>query len=376
MSDQNASDQKSPAPENSEPGPPLAEPARWRHWQATKAALREWIHIGRQELPKWWSLLCQHWQAFNIKAQAGVVAVVLLFGWWGCGSSNGLPKVASVEGEKPPSEVSDAVGELFEARFAKKGGNHFAIVAACRDDSAGLFSNLMAGSQTGKMPSISEMMGENLPPMLMRLHLIELRDLYTTVVAEPLSEADKLNDVQWKGAFEVSAKVERRRLLDLSPGLKAAFKDPNTNSIGWTLDAVKWSKATLASDDKKAKTETPKSNEDEETFHMFSFMEEIQDETWQAVLADYRGGDWGDWSDVEGGVYQRSYAVLRDGKITLNNEWEPEDVLPDGEHVNGFRMLQGFFGAMNADTWNESSNDHYFFMEPDMKALKKAGLFD
>ena len=107
---------------------------------------------------------------------------------------------------------------------------------------------------------------------------------------------------------------------------------------------------------------------------MFVWMEEIENEAWNEVFGEYRGGDWGDWSDIDDTIYQRTHVVLRDGEVTLSNEWEATDVLPDGKHVSGFRMMKGFLGLLGSESLDDS-NDSIFFLEPNMKALNKAGMF-
>jgi hypothetical protein len=96
--------------------------------------------------------------------------------------------------------------------------------------------------------------------------LVEAKGLSFQVRPEPLTEADKLNELEWRGEVEVGASASRTRVLnsqgawsDWKPGLALAANDPGImlRTVTYTLEKKRGQWRIISSNCNSVRRATP-----------------------------------------------------------------------------------------------------------------------
>ena len=289
-----------------------------------------------------------------------------------------LPEISESEGPSVPKKAKAAAAEVFAGRFAKVGDSYYTVRVTCLPDLAQDFGKYMGAAMRGEV-DFDALEGNDAPPLLFGMELIELKGLRTEVVGDELSQADKLNGITWKGQFKVRAQSERRRQLDLMVGLKAFAGGASEVLPGWTDRPLRWSPSPAAIKNLRSQIAAANGEEelsDEERMAR-NFMNLFSGQFLSAAIESHTAGGWRDWWTPENSSYQTSDVVVRDGDVTVETNEDVDSVLPDGETIGMFMPAAGSGGLFDGMiTAAAAEDEQVFLLSPNVKALKDQGLLD
>lgn len=255
-----------------------------------------------------------------------------------------------------PSAVEEAARLAFESRFVRDGDSHYSVVVSYLPSMAATFSEmgLDPASVSATAPAAQ----------LVCMELVEIRGLRTEVEPAALTDADRLNDVRWKGRVTVRGAVERRRQLDLTSCLAAEPGSGALIPIPWT--------------DRDLKIELPVAGRqmglmDAAAMAMGEFMPMLGTDSGKALAESLEGGPWRDWVDCGTASYQISDVVLRGRAANSVTMESVEDaVKADGK--------LGLAAADKAETirvaMNGTEEIRVFLTRPDLGALEDADFIE
>lgn len=295
-------------------------------------------------------------------ASLSIMAFLLV----GCGGP--LPNTKSREGKSPPGNLQKAVREVFDSRFVKSGGSYYAALVYMNPDISSMLAESQARFAKNDMKGAMGVYENPSVYMLRRIELIELKGLRTMTTQYELNEADRLNDVRWKGNISITAEAQRRKTIDLTQVLQAAMESPkSTVEIPW-IDR----KLTLVAVGGDTKDSTEKEKDSQDGVDPVNI--------WKTILSAIEGdtaelfaeSEWSDWTSGEGTNFQYSEAELRGSEVTIETD-ESMDVLKGNDIVfvrtpTGSKGQLDFLGAFAG-----SGEATAFVTKPNLKELRKSG---
>ena len=321
-------------------------------------------------------------QPENRKTIAAISAASLfLIGISSCGSGHSLPEATEKSGPEAPANAIEAAAKVFENRFEKIGDSHYTIRVVCKADMGGKMGDFMKSAKEGNFSMEALESDSGHAPLLIEMELIQLKGLKTAIEGEELTEADKLNDISWKGSFTVTTTAERRRNLDLMSHFKTLARGAENVSLTWVDSPLIWQPSKIAATTLQrlvAQAENgdspEKENNDLPLMNVFSVM---QNQVVEAVLEAHKPTGWRDWWQPEGSSYQYSEVTIRENQAYVSTIEDKKTVLGGGNELGLFMpdtsepMVGGLITMAAAE-----GDDITFLVNPNRDFLKTSGLLD
>lgn len=299
--------------------------------------------------------------SFHIASLAITTALLV-----SCGGP--LPDTKSREGKSPPASLQKAVRKVFDTRFIKSGGSYYAALVYTHPD----FNSMVAESQArfAENDAKGAMDAYENPSIyiLRQIELIELKGLRTRTTQYELNEADRLNDVRWKGNICITAEAQRRKTIDLTKVLQEALDSPeSTAEIPW-IDQ-KLTLVAVGGDTKESTDKEKNSQDGVDPMNLFSTMMGAIAGDSAELLAE---SEWSDWTSGEDVNFQYSEAELRGKEVTIETD-ESMDVLKGNNmvFVPAPSSSNGQFDLIGALASGGESTA--FVTRPDLKELRRSG---
>lgn len=304
----------------------------------------------------------------------------ILFLNTGCGSNSSMPNPKIKEGTKPPRSALNSASQVFDSRFARDGSSYYTIKVIAVPDSSSAMRDYMKSVSEGNI-DVSLLEQDVHPMMLYRMELIELKGIYTEVVGNDLSEADKLNGISWKGSVTVKTKSERRRDLDLTMAFNRLVDGQEQTPIIWADKQLIWRPSEEASAGLKSYIEesnrsADELSEEEKLARIWSGL--LGGDLMKAFLEGYQETEWGDWWTPDGNAYQVSEIEVRDSVPQIVTLESIENVLADQKSLSLFFPTQGgsmgMFGGLLSSA--AIGDEESFLVKPNLDALKSNGVIE
>ncbi|MEM7697308.1 MAG: hypothetical protein AAF236_02760 [Verrucomicrobiota bacterium] len=297
-------------------------------------------------------------------------AVLFLTFLTGCGGGGKVPGLKQTEGKKPPSAARQAYGEVFAQRILPYKGSLYTVIVTTIDDNASVFQESMNSALQGNI-DFSHLEQQMKPQSLFNMQLVELKGCFLESTAIELQEADRLNEISWKGNIMLRAKAQRRRSLDLSEAFNQLVGGAEEIPLSWVEHPLSWrvSPSVRATIDATAQTT-------DEQVSALNFFALISNQIADEFAEGMQETEWGDWSTAEEASFQTTYLEVGDKEVYAETMESLEGVIADGTSVGLFLPSGGgggLLGMMSAMGVGESNT---FLLKPNLEALKEAGLLD
>lgn len=304
--------------------------------------------------------------------------VAFLASFPGC-NQGALPNTDHSSGPKAPAVALKAAREVFQSRFARKGGSYYTIKVITHPDTSVAMGEYMDSAMKGQI-DLSALEKEFHPQLLRTMELIELKGLRTRIEGHELSEADRLNGITWKGTLRVETESERRRDLDLIPAFKDLVNGEPEALVEWTEKELVWRPSEVARSNLAAHLARSRKQSDElsEEERMAAIWATAGEFILKSFLEGYASTEWCDWWSPDGNAYQVSEIVVREGKVEISTLESVENVLVDQESVALFvpgsnaGTPGGLFGTLFSAAILETQDS--FLLRPNIEALARHDL--
>ncbi len=289
------------------------------------------------------------------------VATIGIVGFWTQllfpGAEREMPGVNCGPGAAAmPSAVEEAARLAFESRFVRDGDSHYSVVVSYVPSMAAAFSEmgLEAGGDSATAPGA----------LVACMELVEIRGLRTEVEPAVLTDADRLNDVRWKGRVTVRGAVERRRQLDLTHCLAAEPGSGDLIPIPWT--------------GRDLKIELPVASRkpglmEAAAMAMGNILPMLGSDSGSALAESLKGSPWRDWVDCGTASYQISDVVLRGREATSVTLESVEDAVKADDKLG---LVVADKAATVQLAMNGAEELRVFLTRPDLSALKDADCIE
>lgn len=280
-----------------------------------------------------------------------------------------MPELKAADGKDYPKAAVASAEEVFDSRFAKADGKYYTVRVSCATDQSAVMAALsgVLSFDKGSDPlAFAKTMSGDLPqraPLLVSMELIALEDLRTEVTSEDLTKADYLNNITWRGTFNVKAGAERRRTLDLATIYRQllAAKDSETAvTIPWTSPHLGWKLSQEQSASLAKVEESTKGSSNNDASGIAGFLAE---EFFKPYAEKLKPTGWGDWWVPKDSSFQFTTVTIRDGKASHTTTEAIEQVAPGKE-----------LGVITELFQIPDGGEQVFLLKPDLEALEDADL--
>ena len=279
-----------------------------------------------------------------------------------------MPKITATDGKEIPGYAVAEAKRVFDTRFTKVGDSYYTVRVGCGPDG---LASLAQEARRRLKENRSADEAELFPVLLLRMDLIQLKNLRSEVTTDELSAADRLNKITWRGTFTVKAEAERRRRLDLASLFKRFMQPKNdkqaqAQNVPWTESKMSWNLTKNQAQSLLMKEQPDEKTDDSnkiinETLEVFGALDEFR-EKYKA----FQQGPFGDWWNPGNAEFQNSTITIRDGKALQSTNMAMENVVPEGRFGVLLNILQG----------GHEDDDWAFLVKPNVYALKDAGLLE
>ncbi len=279
-----------------------------------------------------------------------------------CNESS-LPNVEVAGDQGVPDEVLREVSAVFDQRFVEIDGSYYTVAASGIEDRMSAMGEAMSAVMQQDFEAMQEVSERRHPTILYKMELVEMKGLKTRVTPAELTEADRLNGVEWRGKVEVIAETERWRTLDLKrPFDEMVGGEGLKVRLPWVAREVEWQlvatgSAIAAQGDGQA-AENP----------MVRALQAPSDMLMKDLVSEMSPTGWADWIEDEGS-FLTADVVLREGETTISINYSPEAML-SGDRVY-FRILGG--GMMEMAAFSDF-DELMMFLAPEPAYLETSGV--
>ena len=293
-----------------------------------------------------------------------------------CGSDEILlPSISKESSDDVPDEVLEKAQEVFNSRFAQVDDDYFQVYIKYADNIPATYKKSMEEAGVGQYGNVLNEtllkgIDNNLDPHLISASLFQLKDLTTTITANELTDADKLNNITWKGEVKVIANNMRSKKLDLMEQIRSLKTSSDTIDINYTSPKI-----TLGVCGKSwvehfnAEQEQKKSSNDDPLAMMDNVFGVLTNQIFEQLIPGLQGSDWSEWRESKEYTFQKCNIIVENGEVICQSEEDFSNFSNEKKSFSTLPILTGM-GAM----MYENLGDRYVATKPNIEFLQEHNI--